>query len=54
MYIGSRRLHLQCEAMEDLYRGLVQHIKESRMIVVLVIEDPHAYPLWIAKVKKHC
>jgi hypothetical protein len=44
MYIGSQRSRKQCEAMEDLYRGLVQDIKEGRMITVLAIEDPHGYP----------
>jgi hypothetical protein len=53
MYIDSRISHLQCEAMEYIYRGLVQDIKESCRIIVLVIEDPHGYVLWIAKVKKH-
>jgi hypothetical protein len=52
MYIGSRRSHAQREAMEDLYRGLIQDIKEGSMIAVLAIEDPHGYPLWIAKVIK--
>jgi hypothetical protein len=52
MYIGSRRSCAQCEAMEDLYRGLIQDIKEGCMIVVLATEDPHGYPLWIAKVMK--
>ena len=38
--------------MEDLYRVSVQDIKESSMIAVLVTEDPHGYPFWIAKVIK--
>ena len=52
MYIGSRRSHAQCEAMEDLYRGSVQDIKEGSMIAVLATEDPHGYPFWIGKVIK--
>jgi hypothetical protein len=52
MYIGSGMSHAQCESMEDLYRGLVQDIKEGSMIVVLATEDPHGYPLWIGKVIK--
>jgi hypothetical protein len=36
--------------MKDLYRGSIQNIKEGSMIVVLATEDPHGYPLWIAKV----
>jgi hypothetical protein len=35
MYIGSRRSHAQHEAMEDLYKGSIQDIKEGCMIVVL-------------------
>ena len=50
MYIGSRRSCAQHEAMEDIYRGSTQDIKEGCMIVVLETEDPHDYPLWIAKV----
>jgi len=38
--------------MEDLYRGLVQDIKEGSMILVLATEDPHGYPFWIGKVIK--
>jgi hypothetical protein len=44
MYIGSQRSRAQHEAIEDLYRGLVQDIKEGIMIAVLAIEDPHGYP----------
>jgi hypothetical protein len=51
MYIGSRRSRAQHGAMEDLYRGSVQDIKGS-MIVVLATEDPHGYPFWIGKVIK--
>jgi hypothetical protein len=50
MYIGLRRSRAQREAMENLYRGSVQDIKEGTMIVVLVTEDPHSYPFWIGKV----
>jgi hypothetical protein len=50
MYIGSRRSRAQPEAMEDLYRGLVHDIREGSMIAILVTEDPHGYPFWIAKV----
>jgi hypothetical protein len=50
MYIGSRRSRAQREAMEDLYRGSTQDIKEGCMIAVLATEDPHGYPFWIAKV----
>ena len=52
MYIVSRRSHAQHEAMEDLYRGSVHDIKEGCMIAVLAYEDPHGYPLWVAKVIK--
>ena len=52
MYIGSRRSHAQCEAMEDLYRGSIEDIKEGSMIVVLATEDPHGYPFWIGKIIK--
>jgi len=50
MYIGSRRSRAQREAMEDLYRGSTQDIKEGCMIAVTATEDPHGYPFWIAKV----
>jgi hypothetical protein len=49
MYIGSRRSHAHV-AMEYLYRGSIQDIKEGSMIVVLATEYPHGYPFWIAKV----
>ena len=52
MYIGSWRSHAQCEAMEDLYRGSVQYIKEGTKIAVLATKDPHGYPFWIEKVIK--
>jgi len=52
MYIGSRISCAQREAMEDLYRGSVQHIKDGCMIAVLATKDPCGYPLWIAKVMK--
>ena len=52
MYIGSRRSRAQREAMEDLYRGSVQDIKEGCMIAVLVDGDPNGYPFWVAKVLK--
>jgi hypothetical protein len=52
MYIGSRRSHAQREAMEDLYKGLVQDIKEGSMIAALATEDPHGYLFWIGKVIK--
>jgi hypothetical protein len=52
MYIGSRRSCAQREAMEDLYRGSIQDIKEGSMIAVLATEDPHGYPFWIGKVIK--
>jgi hypothetical protein len=42
----------QHEAMEDLYRGSVQDIKESSMISFLATADPHGYPFWIGKVIK--
>jgi hypothetical protein len=44
MYIGSRRSHAQREAMEDLYKGSVQDIKEGSMIAILETGDPHGYP----------
>jgi hypothetical protein len=50
MYIGSRRSSAQHEAMEDLYKGSLQDIKEGSMIVVLATEDPYGYQLWIGKV----
>ena len=50
MYIGSWRSRAQREAMEDLYRGSIQDIKEGNMIAVLATKDPHGYPLWIWKV----
>ena len=52
MYIGSRRSHAQREAMEDLYRGSVQDIKEGCMIAVLADGDPNGYPFSVAKVIK--
>jgi hypothetical protein len=52
MYMGSRRSCAQHEAMEYLYRGSVQDIKEGSMIAVLANEDPHGYPFWIGKVIK--
>jgi hypothetical protein len=52
MYIGSRRSHAQCEAMEDLYRGSIHDIKKGSMIVVLATKDPHVYSFWIGKVIK--
>jgi len=52
IYIGSRRSRAQREAMEDLYRGSVQDLKEGCMIAVLADEDPLGYPFWIAKVIK--
>ena len=52
MYIGSRRSRAQREAMEDLYRGSVQDIKEGCMIAVLADGDPNGYPFWVAKVLK--
>ena len=52
MYIGSRRSCAQCEGEEDLYKGLVQDIKESCMIAVLADGDPNGYPFWVAKVIK--
>jgi len=52
MYIGSRRSRAQREAMEDLYRGSVQDIKEGCMIAVLADGDPNGYPFWVAKVIK--
>ena len=52
IYIGSRRSHAQCEAMEELYRGSIQDIKEGIIIAVLMIEDPHGYPFQIGKVIK--
>ena len=52
IYIGSRRSRAQREAMEDLFRGSVQDVKEGCMIAVLVDEDPLGYPLWISKVIK--
>ena len=35
MYIASRRSHTQRDSMEDVYRGLVQDIKEGFIILVL-------------------
>ena len=52
LYIVSRRSCAQREAMEDIYRGSVQYIKEGSMIVVLATEDPHGYPFLIGKVTK--
>ena len=52
MYIGSRISHAQREAMEDLYRGSVQDMKEGCMITVLADGDPNGYPFWVAKVIK--
>ena len=52
MYIRSRRSRAQREAMEDLYRGSVQDIKEGCMIAVLADGDPNGYPFWVAKVIK--
>jgi len=52
MYIGSRRSCARREAMEELYKGSVQDIKEGCMIAVLATEDPRGYPFWIAKVMK--
>jgi len=50
MYIGSRRSHAQHEAMEYIYRGLVRHIKEGFMIIVLADGYPNGYPFLVAKV----
>ena len=50
MYIGLWRSHAQRQAMEELYRGLVEDIKEGSMIAVLATEDPHGYPFSIGKV----
>jgi hypothetical protein len=36
--------HAQRKAMEDLYRGLLQDIKEGSMIALLATEDPYDYP----------
>ena len=52
MYIGSKRSCAQHEAIEDLYRGLVDDIKEGCMIAVLADGDPNGYPFWVAKVIK--
>ena len=52
MYIGSKRSRAQREAMEDLYIGSVQDIKEGCMIELLTHEDPHGYPFWVSKVIK--
>ena len=52
IYIGLWRSHAQCEAMENLYKGSIQDIKQGSMIAVLATEDPHGYPLWIGKVIK--
>ena len=38
--------------MEDLYRGLVQDIKEGCMIAFFAVDDARDYPFWIAKVMK--
>lgn len=43
MCIGSKRSRAQHEAMEDLYRGSVQDIKEGCMIVVLADGDQNGY-----------
>ena len=52
MYIGLWRSRAQREAMEDIYKGLTQDIKEGFTTVVLATEDPHGYPFWIGKVIK--
>ena len=52
MYIGSRISSARCEAMEDLYKGSIQDIKEGCMIAVLVTEDARGYPFWIEKFMK--
>ena len=52
MYMGSRRSRAQREAMEDLYKGSVQDIKEGYKIAVSSHEDPHEYPFWVSKVIK--
>ena len=52
MFIGSRRSRAQREAMEDLYMGSLQDIKEGCMIAVLADGDPNGYPFWVAKVIK--
>ena len=44
MYIGSIRSYTRRETMKDLYRGIVQYIKEGCMIVVLDIEYARGYP----------
>ena len=50
MHIGSRISYARREAMEYLYRGSVQDIKERCMIVVLATENTPSYPFQIAKV----
>ena len=52
IYIGSKRSRAQHEAMEDLYRGFVQDVKEGCMIAVLADGDPLGYPFWVPKVIK--
>ena len=50
MHIGSGISYARREAMEYLYRGLVQDIKEGCMIAVLATKDARSYPFWIAKI----
>jgi len=52
MSIGSSKSRAQREAMEDLYKGSVQDIKEGCMITVLADGDPNGYPFWVAKALK--
>ena len=52
MYIGSRISSAQRGAMEDLYIGSVQDIKEGCIIAILDTEDAWGYLFWIAKVMK--
>lgn len=49
IYIGSRRSCAQHEAIEDLYRGSAQDVKEGCMIAILADRDPLGYPFWVAK-----
>lgn len=49
MYISSKRSHAQCEAMEDLYSGSIQDIKEGCMIALLANGDANGYRFWVAK-----
>ena len=52
MYIGFRRSCARREAMEYIYRGSVQDIKDGCMIAFLATKYTCGYPFWIAKAMK--